>query len=214
MYLTDHRFLIIQTGVVKKLLTFITNWCCQKHRRNASSSCYATSPAHFVLCGLVIHISPNNSTLSADYDELPLYTQINYSICVSRRAPQIFISCVHVLMQETDFTLCKAGWYSDCAGQGFVCTVSRSAVGPGQPPVQWVLGTLSPGVKQTRHVAGHSPTLLSTSSCHSVQLMKQRDSFFPPPSAYLCPPPPPEIAERKDHELIGTYHSLNSVSCV
>jgi hypothetical protein len=33
---------------------------------------------------------------------------------------------------------------------------SRPAVGPTQPPTQWVLWTLSPGVKQPRHEDDHS----------------------------------------------------------
>jgi hypothetical protein len=36
-------------------------------------------------------------------------------------------------------------------------TVSRLALRPIQPPIQWVLGALSPGVKQLGHEAAHSP---------------------------------------------------------
>jgi hypothetical protein len=36
------------------------------------------------------------------------------------------------------------------------CIASRMAVGPTQPPIQWVLGA-SPGVKQLGHEADHSP---------------------------------------------------------
>jgi hypothetical protein len=36
-------------------------------------------------------------------------------------------------------------------------TVSRTALGPTQPPVQWVLGVLSLGVKQAEREADHSP---------------------------------------------------------
>jgi hypothetical protein len=38
----------------------------------------------------------------------------------------------------------------------FFSIVSRPVLGPTQPPVQWVLGALSPGVKQHGHEADHS----------------------------------------------------------
>jgi hypothetical protein len=36
-------------------------------------------------------------------------------------------------------------------------TSSRSALGATEPPIQWVLGALSPGVKRPRREADHSP---------------------------------------------------------
>jgi hypothetical protein len=36
-------------------------------------------------------------------------------------------------------------------------TASRTALGPAQPPIQWVTGALSLGVKRPRHEADHSP---------------------------------------------------------
>jgi len=36
-------------------------------------------------------------------------------------------------------------------------TVSRLALGPTQPPIQWVPGALSLGIKQLGHEANHSP---------------------------------------------------------
>jgi hypothetical protein len=35
--------------------------------------------------------------------------------------------------------------------------VSRAALGPIQPPIHWVPGVLSLGVKRLRHEADHSP---------------------------------------------------------
>jgi hypothetical protein len=40
----------------------------------------------------------------------------------------------------------------------FAIAVSRPALGPTQPPVQWVSGTLSPGVKRPEREADHSPS--------------------------------------------------------
>jgi hypothetical protein len=37
------------------------------------------------------------------------------------------------------------------------CTSSRPSVGPTQPPIQWVPGALSPGLKQPGREADHSP---------------------------------------------------------
>jgi hypothetical protein len=36
-------------------------------------------------------------------------------------------------------------------------TLSRSALGPTQPPMQWVWEALSPGVERQEHDADHSP---------------------------------------------------------
>jgi hypothetical protein len=37
-----------------------------------------------------------------------------------------------------------------------ITTTSRPALGPTQPPVQWLLGALSLGIKQLAHKADHS----------------------------------------------------------
>jgi hypothetical protein len=39
----------------------------------------------------------------------------------------------------------------------FFTTTSRMALGPTQPPIQWLPGALSLGVKQLVHEADHSP---------------------------------------------------------
>jgi len=68
--------------------------------------------------------------------------------------------------------------------------VSRLALGPTQPPIQWVPGALSLGVKQQGHEADHSPPSSaevkecvelylhspSMPSWHGAQL-KHRDNF-------------------------------------
>jgi hypothetical protein len=58
--------------------------------------------------------------------------------------------------------------------------VSRPALGPTQPPVQWVLGVLSPGVKR-----GRGMTL--TTHPHPVPRSRMSRSYTSsPPSAYMA----------------------------
>jgi hypothetical protein len=42
-------------------------------------------------------------------------------------------------------------------GNFFFDTMSRPVLGPTQPPIQWVLGAISLGVKRPRREADHSP---------------------------------------------------------
>jgi hypothetical protein len=68
-------------------------------------------------------------------------------------------------------------------------TTSRPVLGPSQPPIQWVPGTLFLGLKQSRHEADHSPppsaeiknawsytSIPSVPSLHGSQL-KHRNNF-------------------------------------
>jgi hypothetical protein len=51
----------------------------------------------------------------------------------------------------------------------FFTTVSRQALGPNQPPIQWAPGVLSLGVKRPGREADHSPP--------SSAEVKQRNNF-------------------------------------
>jgi len=69
-------------------------------------------------------------------------------------------------------------------------TASRTALGPTQPPIQWVPGALSLGVKRPGREADHSPppgtevkNVLRYSSTHNCVIMtrylvKHRDNFI------------------------------------
>jgi hypothetical protein len=68
-------------------------------------------------------------------------------------------------------------------------TASRPALGPTEPPIQWVPGALSPGVKRPWHEADHSPlSSAEVKECVELHfhlrtrfmawcLVKQRDNF-------------------------------------
>jgi hypothetical protein len=66
----------------------------------------------------------------------------------------------------------------------------RPVLAPTQPPIEWVTGALSPGIKRKGREADHSPPttadvkknefiypLPHTSSWRSAQLVKHRDNF-------------------------------------
>jgi hypothetical protein len=52
-------------------------------------------------------------------------------------------------------------WFQARAGILFFATAFRPALGPTQPPIQWVPGALSLGVKRPRREADHSSTSIA-----------------------------------------------------
>jgi hypothetical protein len=90
----------------------------------------------------------------------------------------------------------RAGWSGFRSRQELgifhLITASRPALGPPQPPIQWVPGPLSLGVKRPEREANHSPPssaeiklrgaippLPNTPSCRDAQL-NHRDNFTLP----------------------------------
>jgi hypothetical protein len=55
-------------------------------------------------------------------------------------------------------------------------TAPRTALGPTQPPIQWVSGALSLGIKRPKREADHSPPLPNMLSWRSARL-QHRDNF-------------------------------------
>jgi hypothetical protein len=55
-------------------------------------------------------------------------------------------------------------------------TASRPALGPTQPPIQWVPGVLSPGVKQQKREADHSHT----------SSVEEKNGGDVPPLPHMC----------------------------
>jgi hypothetical protein len=58
-------------------------------------------------------------------------------------------------------------------------TSSRPALGSTQPPIQWVLGALSPGVKQPGHEVDRSPPT-------SAEVKKMWLYISTPPYAFMA----------------------------
>jgi hypothetical protein len=77
----------------------------------------------------------------------------------------------------TDYSL--DGWFRFRQGQQYFLfsKTSRLALGPTQPPIQWVPGVIYPRVKQQRREAGHSPP--------SSTEVKNGGVILPPPSICL-----------------------------
>jgi hypothetical protein len=82
---------------------------------------------------------------------------------------------------------------------GFNSTASRSVLGPTQPPIQWVPGTLSPRVKRPGREAKHSfPSsvevkmvalyLQSRTRLHGI-VLNQLSTGSTLPSLFILPPP-------------------------
>jgi hypothetical protein len=83
-------------------------------------------------------------------------------ICSSKRhmknASFILHNKEHILPNATDWTIGVLGFDSRRGlGIFLFTTASRTALGPTQPPIQWVLGALSLGVKRSGREADHSP---------------------------------------------------------
>jgi hypothetical protein len=60
----------------------------------------------------------------------------------------------------TDYGLDGLGERSSSPGRGklsLLAMSSRPVLGPSPPPIQWIPGALSPGVKRTGREADHSP---------------------------------------------------------
>jgi hypothetical protein len=56
-------------------------------------------------------------------------------------------------------------------------TVSRTALGPIQPPIQWVTGVLSLGIKRPEREADHSPSNAEVKNCGSIPPFPNKSSW-------------------------------------
>jgi hypothetical protein len=85
----------------------------------------------------------------------------------------------HVYCDEQDLAS-TSKMYQDKYLKNFLfSTASRPALGPTQPPIQWVQGALSSGVKQQGREADHSPPT-------SAEVKKMWIYTSIPPYAFLA----------------------------
>jgi hypothetical protein len=64
-------------------------------------------------------------------------------------------------------------------GSRIFSTLSRPALGPTEPPIQWVPGAISPGVKQQGREADHSPPA-------SAEVKKMQIYTSTPPYVFMA----------------------------
>jgi len=78
---------------------------------------------------------------------------------------------VWIFHLSTGWTIGWSGFKSQQGLEIFLFdTMSRLALGPTQPPIQWVPGALSLGVKQLGHEADHSPSHEEVKECMELYL--------------------------------------------
>jgi hypothetical protein len=149
----------------------------QKEARDPSYTRLGGPQSQFGSCGVQINLLSlpgNEPRLAAVLTEL--YCTLKFQICTSNNATDM----------QTTFCPCwSLLFYSAWAGDQGVGVwfptgardVSRPALGHIQPaPVQWVLGAVSPGVKQEGCEADHSPPSSSE---------VKNDRGTPPPTVRL-----------------------------
>jgi hypothetical protein len=84
-------------------------------------------------------------------------------------------------------------------------TVSRTVLGPTQPPLQWVRGALSLGVKRPEREADHSPP-------SSAEVKECVELYLHSPNTQGLPPPPRIVVIRPSPFLICKWLIFCNVS--